>query len=68
MTVSNTILNGVFEQAVNEYRIYCTEVNYEALGRTTLLNMLTKMKPRTRQKLAGIDNFVVEGIEAFEVS
>lgn len=68
LTVSNTILNGIHENAVKEYIIYCSEINYDPLGRSTLRNILDKMKPHTRKKLAGIDSFVVEGIEAFEVS
>lgn len=68
LTISNTILNGIHEHAVKEYKIHCEELNYEPLCRTTLLNMLKKMKPRTRKKLAGVDSFVVEGVEAFEVS
>lgn len=68
VAVSNTILNGLHERAVREYIIHCKELNYDALGRSTLLNVLEKMKPHTRKKLAGVDSFVVEGVEAFEVS
>jgi hypothetical protein len=67
ITVSNTILNGIYEHAVKEYIIHCREINYCPLGRSTLLKMLDKMKPHTRKKLSGVDSFVVEGIEAFEV-
>ncbi len=67
LTVSNTILNGLNEHAVKEYLIYCKEISYNGLARTTLLNILTKMKPHIRKKLSGIDTFVVEGIEAFDV-
>lgn len=67
LTVANTILNGVREHAVKEYKIFCEEIKYNSLGRTTLLNMLSKMKPHIRKKLAGIDTFVVDGLEAFEV-
>lgn len=65
--VSDTILNGVHEHAVREYIVHCKEMSYHPLGRTILLKMLDKMKPHTRKKLAGVDSFVVEGIEAFEV-
>lgn len=68
VSISTTILNGIREQAVKEYIIYCNEINYESLGRTTLLQLLVNMKHHIRTKLAGIDSFVVEGIEAFEVS
>lgn len=66
-TVSSTILNGIHEHAVKEYQLYCKEINYSPLGRSTLLKMLIKMKPHVRRKLAGVDSFVVDGIEAFEV-
>lgn len=68
MTVSNTILNGIHERAVKEYITHCKEQNYDALGRSSLLLMLNKMKPHTRKKLTGVDSFVVEGVEAFQVS
>lgn len=63
VTVSNTILNGVYEYAVSEYKKYCQEINYDALGRSSLLKMLSKMKPHIRKKLAGVDTLVVQGIE-----
>lgn len=34
LTISNTILNGLHEHAIREYKIYCEELNYEPLGRT----------------------------------
>lgn len=68
ITVSNTILNGIYEHAVKQYIIHCNEVNFDPLGRTTLLKMLHKMKPHIRKKLAGVDSFVVEGIDAFAVN
>lgn len=68
ITVANTILNGIYEHAVKQYIIHCKEVNYAPLGRSTLRNILEKMKAHSRKKLAGVDAFVVEGIEAFEVS
>jgi hypothetical protein len=68
MTVGNTILNGIYEHSVGEYIQYCKDLDYDRLGRTTLLKLLKKMKPHTRRKLSGVDSFVVEGVEAFEVS
>lgn len=67
ITVSNTILNGIYEHSIKEYLIYCKEIKYDSLGATTLRKMLHKMKPRIRKKLAGVDSFIVEGVEAFEV-
>lgn len=68
LTISNTILNCIHEHAMKEYQIHCKEINYDGLGRSSLLKILKKMKPHVRKKLAGIDTFVVEGIEAFEVN
>lgn len=67
ITIGSTILNGIHEHAIKQYKVHCNEIHYESLGRSTLLKMLMKMKPHTRTKLAGVDSFVVEGIEAFEV-
>lgn len=67
LCVSNTVLNGIREHAVKTYIIHCKDIYYEPLGRTSLLSLLAKMRPQVRKKLAGIDSFVVEGIEAFEV-
>lgn len=53
--IRNIILNCLHEHAINEYLIYCNEIEYMALGRPTLIKVLKKMKPRIRRKLAGID-------------
>ncbi len=68
LNISNTVLNGIREQAVKEYIIHCKGIDYDPLGRTSFLNLLVKMKLHIRRKLAGLDTFVVDGIEAFEVS
>lgn len=67
IVVSNTILNGIHEHAIKEYIIHCSELSYHSLGQTTLRKILNRMKPHVRNKLAGVDSFVVEGTEAFEV-
>lgn len=68
LSIADTILNGIKEHAVKQYIVHCTEINYERLGRSSLIKILEKMKPHVRKKLAGVDSFVVEGIEAFEVT
>lgn len=65
--VSATILNGVYEHAIQEYLTYCKEVNYPHLGASTLRKILTTMKVKARQKIAGVDGFIVQGIESFDV-
>lgn len=65
--VSATILNGVYEHAIQEYLTYCKEVNYPHLGVSTLRKVLTSMKVKARQKIAGVDGFIVQGIESFDV-
>lgn len=68
LTVANTVMNGIREHAVKEYIIHCKELNYDPLGCTSLRKILGKMKAHTRTKLAGVDSFVVDGIESFEVT
>lgn len=65
--ISSTILNGVYEHAIQEYITYCKEVNYTHLGASTLRKILISMKVKARQKIAGVDGFIVQGIESFEV-
>lgn len=66
--VGSTILNGVFEHAIHEYVIYCKEVSYPHLGVSTLRSILNSMKIKARQKIAGVDSFIVYGLESFEVT
>ncbi|CAH0546967.1 unnamed protein product [Brassicogethes aeneus] len=66
MLITNTILDGVHEHVCREYLIYCSEVGYSCLGKTSLKNILKAIKPKTRQRVAGVDSFVVEGYAAFE--
>lgn len=66
--VSNTIMDSLDTHAIREYKMYCLEVAYDGLGTTSLHCILKVIKPKHRQKVAGVDSFVVEGIESFFVS
>lgn len=66
--VSNSMLEILESHAIRQYKIYCGEVNYTCLGTTTLHLILKSIKPKHRKRVAGVDSFVVEGIESFIVS
>lgn len=68
ISVTSTILNGLNEFAVAQYLLYCQDTNYPSLSRSTLRRLLDKMNPKTRKQLCGVDSFIVEGVESFQVT
>lgn len=68
IVVSDTILNGLKQTAINEYILYCNEIQYPSLCQSSLRTILNKIKPRQRKKIGGVDGFIVDGVEAFQVS
>lgn len=65
--VSKTILLGLKQHAVDTYLLYCNEISITPLSESSLRKILDEIKPSTRKRLAGIDNYIVDGIEGIEV-
>lgn len=51
---------------IEEYLFYCQENEIPSFCRTTLFNILKTIKPIQKTSLAGLDDVVADGIEAFK--
>ena len=47
------------------YQKYCDEADFQGLGRSKLYDILNSIKPTQQKAVAGLDEFVVEGVEAW---
>lgn len=52
--------------AINEYKLYCSKVDYDCLSSSTLTRILNSIKPKTRRRLGGVDSFLVHGYNAID--
>ena len=51
--------------ALVNYQKYCDETDFEGLGNSKLYDILNSIKPAQQKAVAGLDEFVVEGVEAW---
>lgn len=65
ITVPNVIRTMIPERIVTQYTQYCTETNFKALSRSTLLRILEECSASVRKSLQGLDYFAAEGTRAF---
>ena len=66
IAVPNVIRTMIPQRIVTQYIQYCTETNFKALSRSTLLRILQECSASVRKSLQGLDYFVAEGTRAFE--
>ena len=66
IAVPNVIRTMIPQCIVTQYIQYCTETNFKALSRSTLLRILQECSASVRKSLQGLDYFVAEGTRAFE--
>lgn len=57
ITVPNVICTMIPERIVTQYIQYCTETNFKALSRSTLLRILQECSASVRKSLQGLDYF-----------
>ncbi|CAF3865475.1 unnamed protein product [Rotaria magnacalcarata] len=50
---------------VLNYKKYCDESDFDGLCRTKLYDILNSIKPSQQQAVSGLDEFLVEGVEAW---
>ena len=50
---------------VLNYKKYCDESDFDGLCRSKLFDILNGIKPFQQQVVSGLDEFVVEGVEAW---
>jgi hypothetical protein len=51
--------------AILNYKKYCEETDYESLSTRKLYDILNGIKPAQQKVVAGLDEFVVEGVESW---
>lgn len=63
--LSKQILLSQKTHAIGNYKKYCEETDFEGLGNRKLFEILDGLKPEQQRVVAGLDDFVVEGVEAW---
>ena len=63
--VPKQILQLQKTHALINYKKYCDETDFESLGTSKLYDILKSIKPTQQKAVTGLDEFVVEGIEAW---
>ena len=59
------IIQSQLSRALVDYKKYCDETGFQSLGRSKLHDIIDSIKPAEQRTVAGLDEFVVEGIEAW---
>ena len=63
--LSKQILQSQKTHAISSYKKYCDETGFESLRNRKLFDILSGLKPEQQRIVAGLDDFVVEGVEAW---
>ena len=63
--ISKEIRQFQKNHAITEYKMYCEETGFEDLCNKKLFDILAGLKAAQQRIVAGLDDFVVEGIEAW---
>ncbi|CAF4565429.1 unnamed protein product [Rotaria sp. Silwood2] len=59
------IIQSQRSHALADYTKYCDETGFQSLGKSKLYDIIDSIKPAEQRTVAGLDEFVVEGIEAW---
>ena len=59
------IIQSQRAHALADYKKYCNETGFQSLGKSKLYDIINSIKPAQQKTVAGLDEFVVEGIEAW---
>ena len=51
--------------ALADYKKYCNETGFQSFGKSKLYDIINSIKPAQQKTVAGLDEFVVEGVEAW---
>lgn len=60
------IIQSRRSHALVDYQKYCDETGFQSLGNSKLYDIIDSIKPAQQRIVAGLDEFVVEGIEAWQ--
>ena len=59
------IIQSQRSHALVDYKKYCDETGFQSVGKSKLYDIIDSIKPLEQRTVAGLDEFVVEGIEAW---
>ena len=59
------IIQSQRSHALVDYKKYCDETGFQSLGKSKLYDIIDSIKAAEQRIVAGLDEFVVEGIEAW---
>ena len=59
------IIQSQRSHAIVDYKKYCDETGFQSLGKSKLYDIINSIKPTQQRIVAGLDELVVEGIEAW---
>ena len=59
------IIQSQRSHAIVDYKKYCDETGFQSLGKSKLYDIINSIKPTQQRIVAGLDEIVVEGIEAW---
>ena len=59
------IIQSQRSHAIVDYKKYCDETGFQSLGKSKLYDIINSIKPTQQRIVTGLDEIVVEGIEAW---
>ena len=59
------IIQSQRTHALNNYHKYCEETGFQSLRKSKLYDIINSIKPARQKVVSGLDEFVVEGVEAW---
>ena len=59
------IIQSQRAHALADYKKYCSETGFQSFGKSKLYDIINSIKPAQQKTVAGLDEFVVEGVEAW---
>ena len=59
------IIQSQRSHTIVDYKKYCDETGFQSLGKSKLYDIINSIKPTQQRIVAGLDEIVVEGIEAW---
>ena len=63
--LSKQILQSQKTHAIANYKNYCDETDFKSLCSRKLFDVLNSLKPEQQRIVAGVDDIVVGGVEAW---
>ncbi|VDI36911.1 Hypothetical predicted protein, partial [Mytilus galloprovincialis] len=64
--IPDVVRTVIGSRIISSYKAYCSESNFEPLGRSSLYNILKQCSASQRKSLSGLDNTTADGITSFD--